>query len=195
MSAQHFITMPLTIVESFLFGPEWWTSQPKGSAIPSAITPAWLIKTFPPLVIYYKYKKNPTMLWPQQIVMQITTQYKQTSAGALSVYLHVWPCPSCLLVHQWMTAGQGVVHAEMPVSEEPVVGLQLWVNLPRRDKMVEPAYQELKGSEIPKPSQGGVTVAVISGEALGAKVCVCMVVYVCLVSVCLFVCVRVNVSS
>lgn len=70
---------------------------------------------------------------------------------------------------QWMTAGQGVVHAEMPVSEEPVVGLQLWVNLPSRDKMVEPAYQELKGSEIPKPSQGGVTVAVISGEALGAK--------------------------
>ncbi|XP_032359600.1 pirin [Etheostoma spectabile] len=69
---------------------------------------------------------------------------------------------------QWMTAGQGVVHAEMPVSEEPVVGLQLWVNLPRRDKMVEPAYQELKGSEIPKPSLGGVTVAVISGEALGA---------------------------
>ncbi|XP_070689228.1 pirin isoform X1 [Pempheris klunzingeri] len=70
---------------------------------------------------------------------------------------------------QWMTAGKGVVHAEMPMSEEPVVGLQLWVNLPRRDKMVEPAYQELKGSEIPKPSRGGVTVAVISGEALGAK--------------------------
>ncbi|XP_042267573.1 pirin isoform X2 [Thunnus albacares] len=70
---------------------------------------------------------------------------------------------------QWMTAGRGVVHAEMPVSEEPVVGLQLWVNLPRRDKMVEPAYQELRSSEIPKPSQGGVTVAVISGEALGVK--------------------------
>ncbi|XP_067441618.1 pirin isoform X2 [Thunnus thynnus] len=70
---------------------------------------------------------------------------------------------------QWMTAGRGVVHAEMPVSEEPVVGLQLWVNLPQRDKMVEPAYQELRSSEIPKPSQGGVTVAVISGEALGVK--------------------------
>ncbi|XP_033958727.1 pirin isoform X2 [Pseudochaenichthys georgianus] len=69
----------------------------------------------------------------------------------------------------WMTAGRGVVHAEMPVSEEPVVGLQLWVNLPSRDKMVEPAYQELKGSQIPKRSKRGVTVAVISGEALGAK--------------------------
>ncbi|XP_055363418.1 pirin isoform X2 [Betta splendens] len=70
---------------------------------------------------------------------------------------------------QWMTAGRGVVHAEMPMSDEPVVGLQLWVNLSRQDKMVEPAYQELKGSDIPKPSQGGVKVAVISGEALGAK--------------------------
>ncbi|XP_023188629.1 pirin isoform X2 [Xiphophorus maculatus] len=70
---------------------------------------------------------------------------------------------------QWMTAGRGVVHAEMPVSEEPVVGLQLWVNLRKQEKMIEPAYQELKSSEIPKRSQGGVTVAVISGEALGAK--------------------------
>ncbi|XP_047435682.1 pirin [Mugil cephalus] len=70
---------------------------------------------------------------------------------------------------QWMTAGRGVVHAEMPVSEETAMGLQLWVNLPKRDKMIEPAYQELKSSEIPKPSQGGVTIAVISGEALGAK--------------------------
>ncbi|XP_037552757.1 pirin [Nematolebias whitei] len=70
---------------------------------------------------------------------------------------------------QWMTAGRGVVHAEMPVSDEPVQGLQLWVNLRRAEKMVEPAYQELKGSEIPKPSRGGVTAAVISGEALGAK--------------------------
>uniref|UniRef100_A0A3P9Q4S6 Pirin n=1 Tax=Poecilia reticulata TaxID=8081 RepID=A0A3P9Q4S6_POERE len=70
---------------------------------------------------------------------------------------------------QWMTAGRGVVHAEMPVSEEPVVGLQLWVNLRKQEKMIEPAYQELKSSEIPKRSQGGVTVTVISGEALGAK--------------------------
>ncbi|XP_068455551.1 pirin isoform X3 [Clinocottus analis] len=70
---------------------------------------------------------------------------------------------------QWMTAGRGVVHAEMPVSEQPVLGLQLWVNLPAADKMVEPAYQELKAAEIPKRSRGGVTVAVISGEALGAK--------------------------
>lgn len=77
-----------------------------------------------------------------------------------------------------MTAGRGVVHAEMPMSEEPVVGLQLWVNLSRQEKIVEPAYQELKGSDIPKPSQGGVAVTVISGEALGAKVCACVFVFV-----------------
>lgn len=69
-----------------------------------------------------------------------------------------------------MTAGRGVVHAEMPVSEEPVVGLQLWVNLSRRDKGVEPMYQELKASQIPRRQQDGVAVTVISGEALGAKV-------------------------
>uniref|UniRef100_UPI001EAECBD2 pirin-like n=1 Tax=Oncorhynchus gorbuscha TaxID=8017 RepID=UPI001EAECBD2 len=70
---------------------------------------------------------------------------------------------------QWMTAGRGVVHAEMPVFEEPVQGLRLWVNLRREDKMVEPQYQELKDSQVPKPSREGVTVAVISGQALGVQ--------------------------
>ncbi|XP_064413552.1 pirin [Latimeria chalumnae] len=70
---------------------------------------------------------------------------------------------------QWMTAGRGVVHAEMPVSEEATHGLQLWVNLRGSDKMIAPHYQELKSKEIPKPSKNGVTVAVISGEALGVK--------------------------
>ncbi|XP_034504885.1 pirin isoform X3 [Ailuropoda melanoleuca] len=70
---------------------------------------------------------------------------------------------------QWMTAGRGILHAEMPCSEEPAHGLQLWVNLRSSEKMVEPQYQELKSEEIPKPSKDGVTVAVISGEALGIK--------------------------
>lgn len=70
---------------------------------------------------------------------------------------------------QWMTAGRGILHAEMPCSEEPAHGLQLWVNLRSSEKMVEPHYQELKNEEIPKPSQNGVTVAVISGEALNIK--------------------------
>ncbi|XP_035265161.1 pirin isoform X2 [Anguilla anguilla] len=70
---------------------------------------------------------------------------------------------------QWMTAGRGVVHAEMPVSDEPMHGIQLWVNLRASEKLVEPQYQELKSQEVPKPSRSGVTVAVISGEALGVK--------------------------
>lgn len=69
-----------------------------------------------------------------------------------------------------MTVGQGIVHAEMPCSEEPVHGLQLWVNLRSPQKMVEPRYQELKSNEIPKPSKEAVTIAVISGEALGVKI-------------------------
>lgn len=69
-----------------------------------------------------------------------------------------------------MTAGRGVIHAEMPVSDGRIHGLQLWVNLKSADKMVEPRYQELKSKEIPKPSKDGVTVTVISGEALGVKV-------------------------
>uniref|UniRef100_A0A8D0EC43 Pirin n=1 Tax=Salvator merianae TaxID=96440 RepID=A0A8D0EC43_SALMN len=70
---------------------------------------------------------------------------------------------------QWMTAGRGILHAEMPCTEEPAHGLQLWVNLRSSDKMIDPQYQELKNKEIPKPSQNGVTVSVISGEALGVK--------------------------
>lgn len=70
---------------------------------------------------------------------------------------------------QWMTAGRGILHAEMPCSQEPAHGLQLWVNLRSSEKMIEPQYQELKNEEIPKPSQNGVTVSVISGEALSVK--------------------------
>lgn len=75
---------------------------------------------------------------------------------------------------QWMTAGSGVVHSEMP---EPsfqktggrMHGFQLWVNLPARDKMTRPRYQEIPGSGIPvaKSDDGKVTVRVIAGESLG----------------------------
>ncbi|XP_078721084.1 pirin isoform X2 [Lampetra fluviatilis] len=70
----------------------------------------------------------------------------------------------------WMTAGRGVVHSEMPVNDAgPAHGLQLWVNLRASDKMVEPAYQELRAADIPKATRDGVTVIVVSGEALGQK--------------------------
>ncbi|MGN6183335.1 MAG: pirin family protein [Thermoanaerobaculia bacterium] len=77
---------------------------------------------------------------------------------------------------QWMTAGAGVIHSEMP-SEEirrnggRVHGFQLWVNLPRRDKMMKPRYQELRASEIPTAvSADGLThVTVLAGESLGTQ--------------------------
>ena len=74
---------------------------------------------------------------------------------------------ACLL--QWMTAGRGIMHAEMPHNKEVSHGLQLWVNLAAKDKMCEPAYQELKGKDIPQAKRDGVTATVIAGEALGVK--------------------------
>ena len=75
---------------------------------------------------------------------------------------------------QWMTAGSGVIHSEMPAEElrrngGRLHGFQLWVNLPRRDKMMKPRYQELRAAEIPTAtsSDGKVTVTVIAGESLG----------------------------
>jgi redox-sensitive bicupin YhaK (pirin superfamily) len=75
---------------------------------------------------------------------------------------------------QWMTAGGGVVHSEMPSEDIQrnggrLHGFQLWVNLPRRDKMMKPRYQEIASGSIPSVTRGGVTVRVIAGESLGAK--------------------------
>ncbi|CAM9307871.1 unnamed protein product [Phaeothamnion confervicola] len=67
---------------------------------------------------------------------------------------------------QWMTAGRGILHSEMP-GPEGAHGLQLWVNLAAKDKMCEPAYQELKKEDIPVAVEGGVTAVVIAGSALG----------------------------
>jgi redox-sensitive bicupin YhaK (pirin superfamily) len=77
---------------------------------------------------------------------------------------------------QWMTAGAGVVHSEMPTEElleggGRMHGFQLWVNLPRRDKMMRPRYQEIAAKDIPRASSGDglVEVTVIAGESLGAR--------------------------
>lgn len=77
---------------------------------------------------------------------------------------------------QWMTAGSGVVHSEMPEKEFANLGgrlhgLQLWVNLPRHDKMIKPRYQEIPAQQIPTAQNfnGSVSVKVIAGEALGAN--------------------------
>lgn len=73
---------------------------------------------------------------------------------------------------QWMTAGKGIVHAEMPLkdSSEPVTGLQLWINLPKSEKMCEPSYQDLTDLEIPRAKpEDGVEIKVIAGESYGVK--------------------------
>jgi hypothetical protein len=77
---------------------------------------------------------------------------------------------------QWMTAGSGLVHSEMPGRELArtggrLEGFQLWVNLPRRDKMTAPRYQELKSAGIPHAASAGgdVQVRVIAGESLGVR--------------------------
>ena len=66
---------------------------------------------------------------------------------------------------QWMTAGRGLVHSEMPEQESGRMrGFQLWVNLPARDKMTEPKYQEFAPEHIPvATSAPGTTVKVIAG--------------------------------
>ena len=77
---------------------------------------------------------------------------------------------------QWMTAGAGVVHSEMPSREFArdggrMHGFQLWVNLPQRDKLMPPRYQEISSSRIPKATSADrlVMVSVIAGEAMGEK--------------------------
>ncbi|MFC3551163.1 pirin family protein [Lysobacter cavernae] len=67
---------------------------------------------------------------------------------------------------QWMTAGRGLVHSEMPEQEQGRMrGFQLWVNLPARDKMTAPQYQEFAPERIPQlqPAEG-VSVKVIAGQ-------------------------------
>ncbi|RLN03571.1 pirin-like protein [Panicum miliaceum] len=72
---------------------------------------------------------------------------------------------------QWLTAGRGVVHAEVPAGNGVQRGINIWINLSANDKMVEPRYQDLKSRDIPAAAtgDGGVSVKVIAGECLGAR--------------------------
>ncbi|MGN6480033.1 pirin family protein [Luteibacter sp.] len=72
---------------------------------------------------------------------------------------------------QWMTAGSGLIHSEMPQQEEGLMwGFQLWVNLPAADKMTAPRYQDIPPGEIPVVHPApGVTVKVVAGELAGAR--------------------------
>ena len=75
---------------------------------------------------------------------------------------------------QWMTAGSGVIHSEMPEKEfsqkgGTMHGFQLWVNLPKKDKMMKPHYQDLPVNKIPVAQNDGVKVKVIAGESMGKQ--------------------------
>jgi redox-sensitive bicupin YhaK (pirin superfamily) len=66
---------------------------------------------------------------------------------------------------QWMTAGKGIVHSEMPASfDEESAGFQLWVNLKKEKKMIDPYYQEVKSDKIPVIETPSGTIKIICGE-------------------------------
>ena len=70
---------------------------------------------------------------------------------------------------QWMTAGRGIIHSEMPEQQEGrMAGFQLWVNLAAKDKMTAPAYRDVPPANVPALTlANGATVRVIAGTALG----------------------------
>ncbi len=69
---------------------------------------------------------------------------------------------------QWMTAGRGVIHSEMPEQQDGAMeGFQLWLNLPGRDKLCAPWYRDIASDEIPEFTLPGATVRVIAGSSHG----------------------------
>ena len=72
---------------------------------------------------------------------------------------------------QWMTAGRGIVHSEMPQQEDGLMwGFQLWVNLPASDKMTDPRYQDIPAADVPEVSLAdNVTVRIVAGELEGVR--------------------------
>ena len=71
---------------------------------------------------------------------------------------------------QWMTAGSGIVHQEMPLAYKGVMrGFQLWANLPRKDKMTRPRYRDIRAEDIPAVKGAGYTLKIICGEYGGVS--------------------------
>ncbi|MBA88958.1 MAG: pirin [Euryarchaeota archaeon] len=75
---------------------------------------------------------------------------------------------------QWMTAGKGIIHSEMPTSKMIakgglIHGFQIWVNLLAKDKMIEPRYQEISSNDSNIAENEGVWARVIAGECLGVE--------------------------
>lgn len=71
---------------------------------------------------------------------------------------------------QWMTAGRGIIHSEMPQQESGRLhGFQLWLNLPAREKMSPPSYRDIPAQEIPRVRMDGGEVRVIAGAFFGTE--------------------------
>lgn len=70
---------------------------------------------------------------------------------------------------QWMTAGKGIMHQEMPQPAERMLGTQLWLNLPAKDKMTAPQYFDIKADMIGIAKDEQATIRVIAGEYKGVK--------------------------
>ncbi|MCC9624058.1 pirin family protein [Thalassospira sp. MA62] len=70
---------------------------------------------------------------------------------------------------QWMTAGSGIIHSETPMQEDGLLqGFQLWINLPAKDKMIDPRYQNIEAPDVPEISPAdGVDLRLVAGEAFG----------------------------
>lgn len=70
---------------------------------------------------------------------------------------------------QWMTAGSGIMHQEMPKASDRMLGVQLWLNLPQKDKMTVPQYRDITAGMIPKLEEEGAHIGVIAGEYKGIE--------------------------
>ena len=71
---------------------------------------------------------------------------------------------------QWMTAGKGIMHSEMPGSFDEVShGFQAWLNLEQKLKLCEPQYQEIKKNQIAEFNEGGIRAKILAGEVFGVK--------------------------
>ena len=89
---------------------------------------------------------------------------------------------------QWMTAGRGIIHSEVPHDELQKIGgrthgFQIWVNLPAEHKMMAPRYQEIPASESPTVESEGVWARVIAGECMGATSSIDTVIPITLIHV------------
>ena len=70
---------------------------------------------------------------------------------------------------QWMTAGSGIIHQEMPMPAPRLRGIQLWLNLPKADKMTGPKYHGIEKGDIPFVEEYGAKIRILGGEYLGTE--------------------------